>query len=49
MIAHKTVQLSWNWQVIDLPQEIWPFITDTNCLFKNLHHPSIQKFVLDSQ
>jgi class 3 adenylate cyclase len=39
----KTVQLSWNRQINALPQEVWPFITDTNRLFKDLKQPSIQK------
>lgn len=43
MVNHKTVQLSWSWQVNALPQEIWPFITDINRLFKDLNQPSIQK------
>jgi len=43
MVNHKTVQLSWSWQINALPQEIWPFITDINRLFKDLHQPSIQK------
>ena len=43
MVNHKTLQLSWSWQVNALPQEIWPFITDINRLFKDLHQPSIQK------
>ncbi|MDZ7658413.1 adenylate/guanylate cyclase domain-containing protein [Fodinibius sp.] len=43
MVHHKTVQLSWSWQVNALPQEIWPFITDVNRLFKDLNQPSIQK------
>ncbi len=43
MVNHKTVQLSWSWQLNALPEEIWPFITDTNRLFKDLKQPSIQK------
>lgn len=43
MVNHKTVQLSWSWQVNALPREIWPFITDINRLFKDLNQPSIQK------
>ncbi|WP_440999618.1 adenylate/guanylate cyclase domain-containing protein [Fodinibius sp. SL11] len=43
MVDQKTVQLSWSWQVNALPREIWPFITDTNRLFKDLKQPSIQK------
>lgn len=43
MVNHKTVQLSWSWQINALPQEIWPYITDINRLFKDLKQPSIQK------
>ncbi|PAU93367.1 hypothetical protein CK503_11555 [Aliifodinibius salipaludis] len=42
-MVDKTVQLSWTRQVNALPQEIWPFVTDTNRLFKDLKQPSIQK------
>ncbi|WP_445666516.1 DUF5939 domain-containing protein [Fodinibius sp. AD559] len=42
-MVDKTVQLSWSRQINALPQEIWPFITDTNRLFKDLKQPSIQK------
>jgi class 3 adenylate cyclase len=46
MDDHKTVQLSWSWQLNALPKEIWPFITDTNRLLKDLQQPGIQKVQL---
>lgn len=43
MVNQKTVHVSWSWQLKSLPKEVWPFITDTNRLFKDLKQPSIQK------
>jgi class 3 adenylate cyclase len=43
MVQNKTIQLSWSWQINALPQEIWPLVTDTNRLFKDLKQPSVVK------
>lgn len=43
MFDQQPVHLSWTWQLKSQPQEIWPIITDTNRLFKDLKQPSIQQ------
>ncbi|MGM0545870.1 MAG: adenylate/guanylate cyclase domain-containing protein [Bacteroidota bacterium] len=43
MINDQTEHIQWDWQLTSQPKEIWPFITDTNRLFKELGQPSIQK------
>ena len=43
MFKQEPLQLSWNWQLLSEPEQIWPYLTDTNRLFKDLQRPSIQK------
>lgn len=43
MFNQQPVHFSWNWQLKSQPQEIWPLITDTNRLFKDLKQPSVQQ------
>ncbi len=43
MFNQQPVQFSWDWQLQSKPQEIWPFITDTNRLFKDVNQPSVQQ------
>lgn len=39
----QQIRFSWSWQVSALPPEIWPFISDTNRLFKDIRQPSIRE------
>lgn len=43
MFNYKPIHISWNWQLNSLPKEIWPFISDTNRLYKDIKQPSIQE------
>ena len=43
MINKQTEHIRWNWKLKSRPKEIWPFITDTNRLFKDLKQPSVQQ------
>lgn len=43
MFKPKPVHISWNWQVKSAPEQLWPLITDTNRLFKDLKQPTIQQ------
>ena len=43
MFSQKPLHVSWNWQLASDPNEIWPLLTDTNRLFKDLKQPSIQE------
>lgn len=39
----QQIRFSWSWQISALPREIWPFISDTNRLFKDIGQPSIRE------
>ncbi|NGP89337.1 adenylate/guanylate cyclase domain-containing protein [Fodinibius halophilus] len=39
----QPMDISWQWHISALPEEIWPFISDTNRLFKDIGRPSIQE------
>lgn len=43
MFNKEPIYISWNWQLQSLPKEIWPYITDTNRLFKDLKYPTVHK------
>ncbi|MEL7832511.1 adenylate/guanylate cyclase domain-containing protein [Fodinibius sp. Rm-B-1B1-1] len=43
MINKRTEHIRWNWKLKSRPKEIWPFVTDTNRLFKDLKQPSVQQ------
>ncbi len=43
MFKQKPVHISWNWQLKSTPEQLWPLITDTNQLFKDLKQPTIQQ------
>jgi len=43
MFNKEPIYISWNWQLQSLPKELWPYITDTNRLFRDLKYPSIHK------
>jgi hypothetical protein len=43
MFKQKPIHISWNWQLKSSPEQIWPLITDTNRLFKDLKQPTIQQ------
>ncbi|WP_138430576.1 adenylate/guanylate cyclase domain-containing protein [Fodinibius saliphilus] len=39
----QPIHISWQWHISALPEEIWPFISDTNRLFKDIGRPSIRQ------
>jgi len=41
MFNQKPVHISWDWKLKSKPEEIWPYITDTNRLFKDLKYPTV--------
>lgn len=43
MFSQQPVHFSWDWRLRSQPREIWPFITDTNRLFKDVKQPSIRQ------
>lgn len=43
MFFQTPLHISWNWQLNALPKEIWPLISDTNRLFKDIKQPSIRE------
>lgn len=43
MFSKQPLHLSWHWQLKSAPEQIWPLLTDTNRLFKDLNQPSIQQ------
>jgi len=43
MFTRQPLHLSWNWQLNSAPEQLWPFLTNTNRLFKDLKQPSIQQ------
>lgn len=42
MFNREPIHISWQWQLKSSPEELWPLITDTNQLFKDIRQPSIQ-------
>ncbi len=40
---NQPIHISWNWQLNALPAEIWPLLSNTNQLFKDIKQPSIQQ------
>lgn len=42
MFNQQPINISWHWQLKSTPEELWPFISDTNRLFKDIKQPSIQ-------
>jgi class 3 adenylate cyclase len=43
MFSRKPLQITWEWQLNASPKQLWPLITNTNQLFKDLCQPSIQQ------
>lgn len=43
MFGQKPVHISWNWQLKSSPEQIWPLLSDTNRLFKDIKQPTIQQ------
>lgn len=43
MFSQQRVQFSWQLQLKSQPSELWPFVTDTNRLFKDVKQPSVQQ------
>jgi len=43
MFSRKPLQITWDWQLDASPEQLWPLLTDTNRLFKDLSQPSIQQ------
>ncbi|MGD8426058.1 MAG: adenylate/guanylate cyclase domain-containing protein [Balneolaceae bacterium] len=41
MSENKPKHISWSWQLKSPPKILWPYVTDTNRLFKDLRLPSI--------
>lgn len=39
----KPIKIIWKWQLNALPEEIWPYLSDTNRLFKDINQPGIQQ------
>jgi len=39
----QPIHISWNWQLDALPEEIWPLLSNTDRLFKDIKRPSIQQ------
>jgi hypothetical protein len=39
----QPMHVSWNWQLNALPKEIWPLLSNTNRLFKDIKQPSIRQ------
>jgi class 3 adenylate cyclase len=42
MKPKKFIHHHWNWQLSGQPEDLWPYVTDTNRLFKDLHLPPVQ-------
>lgn len=43
MFNQQPICISWSWQLKSAPEELWPYLTDTNRLFKDLKQPSVQR------
>lgn len=43
MFNEQPLYISWDWQLKSSPEEIWPYITNTNRLFKDLHYPTVHQ------
>lgn len=43
MFTRQPLHISWHWQLKSTPELLWPLLTDTNRLFKDLKQPSIQQ------
>lgn len=42
MFNQQPIHISWHWQLNSSPEELWPLISDTNRLLKDIKQPSIQ-------
>jgi class 3 adenylate cyclase len=42
MFNQQPIHITWYWQLKATPEKLWPFISDTNRLFKDIKQPSIQ-------
>lgn len=42
MFNQEPIHILWQWQLKSTPEKLWPLITDTNQLYKDIHQPSIQ-------
>jgi len=43
MRKRRLTHISWKWQLQSTPEQLWPLLTDTNRLFRDLNQPSIHE------
>lgn len=42
MLERQPIYIEWNFQLASLPEQLWPYVTDTNRLLKDISQPTIQ-------
>lgn len=43
MVERQPIHIKWDWQLQSTPEQLWPFVSNTNQLFKDIRQPSVTR------